>query len=167
MAILKNHKIKIGVGIIISSMIIFTVIFILKPSPATPPKFISISSITELEQALATAKQQQRPVLLDVYADWCTPCKALTQKTFPEHDVATILTSFTLLKADVTANTAKDIVLMQYLGVIGFPTLLFWDHQGFPQKQAQINGFIDADKFALHLIQQPLLPTISPQSQKK
>lgn len=141
--------------IAVASMIVSGYLLLMKPAPIALT-FTPVNSIIELKQALKIAAQQQRPVLLDVYAEWCTPCIALTQQTFPVANVIEQLTKFTRLKANVTANNTTDIALMQYLNVIGFPSLLFWDNQGNPLPQAKISGFINADKFNHHL-QQPML----------
>ncbi|MEC6884059.1 thioredoxin family protein [Photobacterium piscicola] len=135
-----------------------------KPTPVILT-FTAVNSISELKQALKVATQQQRPVLLDVYAEWCSPCIALTQQTFPAANVIPHLKKFTRLKANVTANTRADIALMHHLNVIGFPSLLFWDTQGNPLPQVKINGFINADSFSRHLQQAIIFPTPSSASQ--
>lgn len=127
--------------------------------------FTTVSSISELKLALKIAAQQQRPVLLDVYAEWCSPCVALTQHTFPATNVIPQLNKFTRLKANVTANSTTDIALMQYLDVSGFPSLLFWDNRGNPLPQAKISGFINADNFSHHLQLPMFFPAPSSASQ--
>ncbi|PSU21599.1 hypothetical protein CTM97_15325 [Photobacterium phosphoreum] len=147
------------------TMIVSGYIYLIKPVPK-PLSFTPITSIVELNQALKIAAQQQRPVLLDVYAEWCSPCVALTQQTFPAAKVIPQLNKFTRLKANVTANSAADIALMQYLQVIGFPSLLFWDPQGNPLPQAMISGFINADNFSHHL-QRPMFSSELPLASQK
>ncbi|PSU24943.1 DUF255 domain-containing protein [Photobacterium aquimaris] len=147
--------ILIALTMIVSGYFLFT-----KKTPAALT-FTPVNSISELQHALSIAAKQQRPVILDVYAAWCTPCVALSQQTFPASKVILQLNNFTRLKADVTANSAADIALMQYLNVIGFPSLLFWDPQGHPLPQARISGFINADNFSDHL-QQPMFSIAPP-----
>lgn len=135
-----------------------------QPSPQALT-FTPVNSISELKLALKTAAKQQRPVLLDVYAEWCSPCIALTQQTFPAAKVIPQLKKFIRLKANVTANTSADIALMHHLSVIGFPSLLFWDTQGNPLPQVRISGFINADDFNRHLQQAVIFPAVSSGSQ--
>ncbi|KPA53339.1 thiol:disulfide interchange protein [Photobacterium leiognathi subsp. mandapamensis] len=151
---------SIGLGIIIGlcSIFLFTTIKHLeRQASLTPtPTFIAVHSIDDLELALAEAASQHQPVLLDVTADWCTPCIAYKKEIFPAPEVAKQLNQYTLLEANVTANTPQDLALMQQLNVIGFPTLLFWDSKGETAPQAQVTGFMDANDFSEHLRQQAL-----------
>ncbi|MCD9557954.1 thioredoxin fold domain-containing protein [Photobacterium carnosum] len=163
---MANIKIKYALVILIITIITIVSGYLLnnKPTP-TALTFTAVNSISELKHALKTAAQQQRPVLLDVYAEWCSPCIALTQQTFPAANVIPQLNKFTRLKANVTANSSADIALMQYLEVIGFPSLLFWDSQGNPLPQVKISGFINAENFSHHLQQSIIFPSSSPVSQ--
>ena len=153
-------------GLVIAIMIIVSGYFYWKKPAPMALTFTPITSIVELNRALKIAAQQQHPVLLGVYAEWCSPCIALTQKTFPATKVIPQHNKFTRLKANVTANNAADIALMQHLQIIGFPSLLFWDPQGNPLPQATISGFINADDFS-HYLQLPMFsPAPSSASQK-
>jgi len=38
-------------------------------------------------EALAKAKEENKPVFLDVYAGWCGPCKKLKKTTFKDETV--------------------------------------------------------------------------------
>ncbi len=151
---------SIGLGIIIGlcSIFLFTTIKHLeRQASLTPtPTFIAVHSIDDLELALAEAASQHQSILLDVTADWCTPCIAYKKEIFPAPEVAKQLNQYTLLEANVTANTPQDLALMQQLNVIGFPTLLFWDSKGEAAPQAQVTGFMDANDFSEHLRQQAL-----------
>ncbi len=118
--------------------------------------FIPVRSLEELTRELSFARQQQKPVLLDFYADWCVACKEFEYQTFSDPDVANTLHKFRLLRADVTKNREQDSTLLNYLDVFGLPTLVFWDAQGKRIDSARITGFMDAETFLMH-IQQPAL----------
>ncbi|MBJ3593140.1 protein-disulfide reductase DsbD [Salmonella enterica subsp. enterica serovar Saintpaul] len=111
--------------------------------------FTKVASVDELNQALAQAKG--RPVMLDLYADWCVACKEFEKYTFSNPQVQQALGNTVLLQADVTANTAQDVALLKHLQVLGLPTILFFDAQGKEHPQARVTGFMDAAAFSAHL----------------
>ncbi|WP_029591436.1 protein-disulfide reductase DsbD [Franconibacter pulveris] len=116
--------------------------------------FTRISSVDELNQALAKAKG--KPVMLDLYADWCVACKEFEKYTFSEPAVQNALKNTVLLQADVTANSAQDTALLKHLSVLGLPTILFFDAEGNERPSARVTGFMDAAAFNAHLHNQAL-----------
>ncbi|MGO2405816.1 MAG: protein-disulfide reductase DsbD, partial [Vibrio litoralis] len=119
--------------------------------------FTRISTVSELKQQLTQAKAANKPVMFDFYADWCVACKEFEKYTFHDPKVASELTNFVLIQADVTAATPDDIALMEKMKVLGLPTIEFWDSQGEHIPQARIAGFMNAEKFLLHLKKNQLL----------
>ncbi|HAS8505620.1 TPA: protein-disulfide reductase DsbD [Vibrio vulnificus] len=113
--------------------------------------FIKIRNVEELQQQLVLAKQAQKPVMLDFYADWCVACKEFEKYTFHDPAVAAQLKQFVLLQADVTRNQAQDIELLQAQQVLGLPTIDFWDAQGNPVSNARLTGFMQAAPFLEHI----------------
>ncbi|RZR06901.1 protein-disulfide reductase DsbD [Vibrio vulnificus] len=113
--------------------------------------FIKIRNVEELQQQLVLAKQAQKPVMLDFYADWCVACKEFEKYTFHNPAVAAQLKQFVLLQADVTRNQAQDIELLQAQQVLGLPTIDFWDAQGNPVSNARLTGFMQAAPFLAHI----------------
>ncbi|WP_299999018.1 protein-disulfide reductase DsbD [uncultured Cedecea sp.] len=111
--------------------------------------FVSIENIEQLNQALE--KAQGKPVMLDLYADWCTACKAFEKYTFSAPQVQQALSGMVLLQANVTANNEADKALLKHLNVLGLPTILFFDSQGHEQPNLRVTGFMDADEFSTHL----------------
>ncbi|MBA7803312.1 protein-disulfide reductase DsbD [Citrobacter freundii] len=111
--------------------------------------FKPIATVDALSQALAEAKG--KPVMLDLYADWCVACKEFEKYTFSDPLVQQALGNTVLLQADVTANNAQDVALLKHLQVLGLPTILFFDAQGKEQPNARVTGFMDAATFSAHL----------------
>ena len=111
--------------------------------------FKPVASVKELKQALAEAKG--KPVMLDLYADWCVACKEFEKYTFSHPQVKQALGDTVLLQANVTANNAQDVALLKHLQVLGLPTILFFDAQGQEHPQARVTGFMDAATFSAHL----------------
>ncbi|SFD75359.1 Thiol:disulfide interchange protein DsbD [Phytobacter palmae] len=111
--------------------------------------FTTIKTVDDLNQALAQAKG--RPVMLDLYADWCVACKEFEKYTFSDTRVQTALKNSVLLQADVTANNTQDQALLQHLQVLGLPTIVFFDAQGQELPAQRVTGFMDASAFTTHL----------------
>lgn len=93
-----------------------------------PPQFARLDSSAALERALASAKG--RPVLVDVYADWCVACHELERETFPDPAVASLLSGFATLKFDVTQYTAEQRAWLKQHDLFGPPALLLYDRDG-------------------------------------
>ncbi|UJD93089.1 protein-disulfide reductase DsbD [Lelliottia amnigena] len=111
--------------------------------------FIQISNVDELNHALAQAKG--KPVMLDLYADWCVACKEFEKYTFSDPQVQNALKETVLLQANVTANNAQEKALLKQLRVLGLPTILFFNAQGEEQPSERVTGFMDATAFSAHL----------------
>lgn len=111
--------------------------------------FTQIKNVDELNAALAQANG--RPVMLDLYADWCVACKEFEKYTFSDPQVQNALKETVLLQANVTANNAQDKALLKQLNVLGLPTILFFNKQGEEQPAARVTGFMDAAAFSAHL----------------
>ena len=111
--------------------------------------FTRITDIDSLNSALAQAKG--KPVMLDLYADWCVACKEFEKYTFSHPDVHRALANTVLLQADVTRNSPQDVALLKHLQVLGLPTILFYDANGQEQAPQRVTGFMNAADFTAHL----------------
>ncbi|TLY47980.1 MAG: protein-disulfide reductase DsbD [Gammaproteobacteria bacterium] len=123
--------------------------------------FQTIKSITDLNVALKQAKQQNKPVLLDFYANWCLSCKEIERVVFTAPQVKSLMSHFILLRADVTTNDDKDKALEHQYHVIAPPTFLFFAPNGQELTDARIVGQEESQTFASHL-QQVLATKFNP-----
>ncbi|CAI1762703.1 protein-disulfide reductase DsbD [Serratia proteamaculans] len=111
--------------------------------------FTRINNVDQLNLALQQA--QGKPVMLDLYADWCVACKEFEKYTFSDASVQAKLANAVLLQADVTANNAEQVALLKHLKVLGLPTILFFNGTGQELTTQRVTGFMDAAAFNAHL----------------
>ncbi len=110
--------------------------------------FEPVRSLAELDARLAAV---DRPVMLDFYADWCVSCKEMERYTFADPAVRAKMAGFTLLKADVTANTPKDKALLARFGLYGPPGIIFFAPGGKEIAGLRVVGFQEAASFLRNL----------------
>jgi thiol:disulfide interchange protein DsbD len=115
--------------------------------------FVTITTIDQLAPILATAQREQRPVMLDFYADWCISCVEV-ELMFEQTKVANELAKITLVKVDLTDFNDESRKLLKKYQVIGPPAIIFYNSNGVLEKNMSIVGVVSADDFIEHL--QPL-----------
>ncbi|HSN97912.1 MAG TPA: cytochrome c biogenesis protein CcdA, partial [Candidatus Nanopelagicales bacterium] len=105
---------------------------------------------TDEAAAREAAQKAGKPVVIDFGASWCTACKELEHKTFPELAVRKEATRFSAIKVDATDDEDPKVVeLQKKYGVKGLPTVIILDSTG--KEAARFNEFVAADKFATAL----------------
>lgn len=117
--------------------------------------FNKIYTLNELQQALTTAQNNQQPVMLDYYADWCIACIEMEHNAFQDTAVNQSLSGFKLLQVDLTNNPETDALLSAYQ-LIGPPSILFFDKTGQWLEKSTVMGEMNAMQFHQHIQQQVL-----------
>jgi thiol:disulfide interchange protein DsbD len=115
-----------------------------KPGAGQALPFERIRSLAELDARL---KATNEPVMLDFYADWCVSCKEMERFTFSDPRVRQALSGWTLLQADVTANSEDDKALLARFNLFGPPGILFFDKHGQAQEGVRVVGFQNVADF--------------------
>jgi thiol:disulfide interchange protein DsbD len=115
-------------------------------------RFERVRSTAELDAALAQAKAQGKPAMLDFYADWCVSCKEMEKLTFTDSRVRQQFEGMVLLQADVTANNADDRALLKRFRLFGPPGIIFFGKDGVEATQGRVIGYQDADRFLQALV---------------
>jgi thiol:disulfide interchange protein DsbD len=105
------------------------------------------------EQTLQEAKAQGRPVIIDFYADWCTPCREFEEVTFHQQDLVRMAgKDFVMVKVDVTkGGNAYHEELLQKYEVKGVPTIVFLDAEGQERTDLRLVDYLPANQFLLHM----------------
>lgn len=109
---------------------------------------------TSFENGLTRAHKEKKPILMDVYTDWCRWCKVMDSKTYSQKEIEGLI-SKRFVPVRMNGESKKKVVYQeqQYeegalgkkLGVRGFPTTIFFDRDG-NMIGAQA-GYIEAPDF--------------------
>ena len=113
--------------------------------------FEKIKGMQGLKTALEKAGRENKPLMLDLYADWCISCKEMEAYTFTDTRVQQALQDAILVQADVTSNDTADQELLKKLGLFGPPAILFYTKEGVEQRPFRIVGFMPAEEFSRHV----------------
>lgn len=114
-------------------------------------EFKLVKTLDELQQEVKKSAEAGKPVLVDLFAEWCVACKEFEHITFADGEVKNLMAQFTLIKVDVTHATDQDQQLLDHFQVLGLPTLLLFDKNGSELTQSRITGFMGPKDFSAHL----------------
>jgi thiol:disulfide interchange protein DsbD len=120
-------------------------------STVAHPKFLVVKDIADFNTKLAQANAAGKSVMVDLYADWCVACKEFEKYTFTNPDVITALGNTQWMQIDLTDNTAVNLEFQEHFGILGLPTILFFDTQGQEVSSARVTGFMRAEPFVEHV----------------
>ena len=113
----------------------------------------TITTGAELTAALANAKQNGQPLMLDWYADWCISCKVIEREVLTDPTVGAQLKDYQLVRFDMTDSNPAQRALLDSYKLFGPPAILLFDKQGAEIRDLRVVGEIDAETFAARLTQ--------------
>lgn len=88
-----------------------------------------ISNSNSWEEILQKAQKIDKPIFVDVYTEWCGPCKWMDQNVFNEKTVVSFFESnFLSVKIDAEKGYGPAFSKENLVG--GYPTLLFFSPEG-------------------------------------
>lgn len=125
-----------------------------------------------IEQAIKLQKKEPRKIFMDVYTNWCGPCKMLDKNTFHNPDVVNYInTNYYAVKFNGEGNesvTYKDRnfgnpnydpakanrrnsahEFARFLRVNAYPTMVFFDEEA--NVIAPISGYLKPQQLELYL----------------
>lgn len=125
-----------------------------------------------MEEALELQKKEPKKIFMDVYTNWCGPCKMLDKNTFQTEDVAAYINehyyavkfnaegndeitykdkTFSNPDYDVSKVNSRNSVheFSRYLQVRAYPTMVFFDEEA--NVIAPISGYLKPQQLELYL----------------
>ena len=99
----------------------------------------------EFDLAKEEAQKEDKYILIDFWAEWCTECKKMDVNAFQNPEVRKMLENFVLLKIDV------DVVplLRAQFHVGGMPVIIIMSPDG--EEVARITGYQTSDELVRFL----------------
>ena len=111
--------------------------------------FERVYSLSEIQARVANS---DKPVLIDLYADWCRSCIEMEHKTFSDPQIAHSMQDFQLLRVDMTQNTAQDTEILKHFGLYGPPGIIVLEAKTGREK-GRVVGFESPTQFGQSLQQ--------------
>ncbi|OUS03520.1 thioredoxin family protein [Flavobacteriales bacterium 33_180_T64] len=125
-----------------------------------------------LEEAIEAQKKTPKKIMMDVYTNWCGPCKMLDKNTFHNKDVVDYVNkNYYAVKFNAEGNTIVNYQGKEYknpnyketlknrrngvhelsriLGVRAYPTIVYFDEKG--EKIQPISGYMKPQQIELYL----------------
>lgn len=84
---------------------------------------------TSWEEVKALAKEQQKPIFVDVFTDWCRPCKYMDKEVFTVEKVADFHNEH-FINFHIDAEKGEGPDFAKEFKVQAFPTLLYFNAEG-------------------------------------
>ncbi len=101
------------------------------------------TSQAELDALLDT----NMPIMIDVYADWCIPCKEMDKLTFPDEGVVNLSRKFIAIKIDMTKDSGEfEKYFQQEYSIKGVPSYIFMNN-GHEITSLRSTGYENAEEF--------------------
>lgn len=134
---------------------LITMTAVQQASKNAPPGFRLIKDLGALQYHIKNI--DNRPTMVDFYADWCTSCHLIDTHVFHDHDVQQAFKNWQVLRVDITDNTLINRRILKHYKVIAPPTVLFFSGHGKPMPHQTLVGDFSREQLLRVLLHRPLL----------
>ncbi len=131
---------KIKYIIAISAIVFGT--WMLKPSETN--ESVDWKILTSVESIDNSIKSENKPVMIDFYADWCAQCKELDEFTYTDPEIIELSKSINNIKIDLTKE--NEGITNKY-DIKGLPVVVFLSPEGKEFTDLRVTGFLSPEEF--------------------
>jgi thiol:disulfide interchange protein DsbD len=105
-----------------------------------------VNWVYSLDEALSAAQSDNKPVMIDFYADWCSPCRKMDSNTYSDDVLGAFINeNFVPLKVNVDKSNLSGVYKIQSI-----PQVVFLSPEGTEigeKKEYRIVGYLPPDSF--------------------
>ncbi len=112
------------------------------------------------KSSIVQAAEENKPIMIDFYAEWCAPCRAMDTQIFSTPEVISLSQEFVAVRVDLTSRNPKYMNLIKKYNIRGIPTIVFLGPDGEEQRDLRIESFVDESIFT-HRLESVLKETAS------
>ena len=139
------NRLRKGTGVVLCTAALFMIF-----GGLTVVEAKNVGWVHDLDTGLAAAREQNKPVMIDFYADWCTVCKEIEAQTFSNDEVGNALKRFVTIKVNLDEAKNKNAIQKKY-NIYGLPWITFYDSKGNHLPNETNTGFIGPGEFLQHV----------------
>lgn len=98
-------------------------------------------------ETFKAAMQSGKPVFIELFATWCSPCLQMKEEVFTDPQVIEESKNYVALKLDATESSELIENFKTTYQIQSLPAILFFNKDGTRMSEADLRQFEDAEKF--------------------
>ena len=109
--------------------------------------YLIINDMKTLNENILKSKKENKPVFIDIYADWCTTCIKMDKETLNDHEVSEFTNkNFLAIKIDITNMSPDKQNILKKYKLQTAPAYIFYNKEGNIEKNYYV-GFLNKENF--------------------
>ena len=95
------------------------------------------------QDVISEGLKEKSPIMLEIFAEWCLPCRAMEKKVFRDPGVVSLSKDILCIRMDLTRKQPFQEEIMKRYHVRGVPTIIFINREGKEEGDLRIESYVD------------------------